>query len=69
MQSIIELSYDYAHFSLLFYSAIQHGTIDAIHFNIIGHKVISDSRYSHFYSKLKINLKLSIHFYFCFLDT
>jgi integrin beta 2 len=42
MQNIIALSYDYAH-SLLFYSDIQRGTIDAIHFNNTGHRVIAES--------------------------
>lgn len=39
MQNIIALSFDYAR-SLLFYSDIQRGTIDAIHFNNTGHRVI-----------------------------
>lgn len=44
MQSIIALSYDYAR-SLLFYSDIQRGTIDAIHFNDTGHHVIVERMY------------------------
>ncbi|XP_050433383.1 low-density lipoprotein receptor-related protein 1 isoform X2 [Adelges cooleyi] len=39
MQNIIALSFDYVR-SLLFYSDIQRGTIDAIHFNDTGHRVI-----------------------------
>lgn len=39
MQNVIALSYDYAR-SLLFYSDIHRGTIDAIHFNNTGHRVI-----------------------------
>lgn len=47
MQSIIALSYDYAR-SLLFYSDIQRGTIDAIHFNNTGHRIIVESMYINF---------------------
>jgi len=47
MLNIIALSYDYAR-SLLFYSDIQRGTIDAIHFNNTGHRVIAESMYSNF---------------------
>lgn len=47
MQNIIALSYDYAR-SLLFYSDIQRGTIDAINFNNTGHRVIAESMYSYF---------------------
>ncbi|XP_027843018.2 low-density lipoprotein receptor-related protein 1 [Aphis gossypii] len=43
MQNIIALSYDYAR-SLLFYSDIQRGTIDAIHFNNTGHRVIAKNQ-------------------------
>lgn len=39
MQNIIALTFDYKR-SLLFYSDIQRGTIDAIHFNDTGHRVI-----------------------------
>lgn len=44
MQNIIALSYDYSR-SLLFYSDIQRGTIDAIHFNDSGHRTIVDRMY------------------------
>lgn len=44
MQNIIALSYDYER-SLLFYSDIQRGTIDAIHFNDTGHRVIAERKY------------------------
>jgi len=47
MQNIIALSYDYSR-SLLFYSDIQRGTIDAIHFNDTGHRVIAESMYLNF---------------------
>jgi len=57
MQNIIALSYDYAR-SLLFYSDIQRGTIDAIHFNNTGHRVIAESMYSVFlFYIIKISLK------------
>lgn len=49
MQNVIALSYDYAR-SLLFYSDIQRGTIDAVHFNDTGHRVIVDRKYSLFIS-------------------
>lgn len=42
MQNIIALSYDFSR-SLLFYSDIQRGSIDAIHFNDTGHRVIAQS--------------------------
>jgi len=44
MQNVIALSYDYAR-SLLFYSDIQRGTIDAIYFNDTGHRVIVERMY------------------------
>lgn len=44
MQNIIALSYDYER-SLLFYSDIQRGTIDAINFNGTGHRVIAEGMY------------------------
>lgn len=47
MQNIIALSYDYTR-SLLFYSDIQRGTIDAIHFNDTGHRVIVERMYFNF---------------------
>lgn len=43
MQNIIALSYDYSR-SLLFYSDIQRGTIDAIHFNDSGHHIIVERK-------------------------
>lgn len=43
MQNVIALSYDYAR-SLLFYSDIQRGTIDAIHFNNTGHRVLVERK-------------------------
>lgn len=47
MQNIIALSYDYSR-SLLFYSDIQRGTIDAIHFNNTGHRIIVERMYFSF---------------------
>lgn len=55
MQNVIALSYDYER-SLLFYSDIQRGTIDAIHFNGTGHRVIAESMYIDF-CKLNLNFK------------
>lgn len=48
MQNVIALSYDYVN-SLLFYSDIQRGSIDAIHFNNTGHRVIVKRMYLTFY--------------------
>ncbi|XP_050540895.1 low-density lipoprotein receptor-related protein 1 [Daktulosphaira vitifoliae] len=41
VQNVIAVSFDYQR-SLLFYSDIQRGTIDAIHFNDTGHRVIAE---------------------------
>jgi len=62
MQNVIALSYDFAR-SLLFYSDIQRGSIDAVHFNDTGHRVIVDRKYFLFCS-IKVLKKIVIFLYF-----